>query len=266
MNPYHDSLIKLVGLSNFLEQQTGLSECLQDLTKLAAGILEVRNCSIMLFHDEQEPGEFRLHLFAKHGPLPSAASGEALKVTEGIAGQVAARGEPVLVRDISQSPYYALARRPHDPSRSFISVPITIAGKVIGIINFSNPLPERRLDAGDLKHAVFVSLLVGKSIQVFEIQKILSSKFLQFSLFQEAEAVVGGAIAPLSRDPEKLAKIVAKTFYREMTGAGFAPDHIVKAATEIISLLNQTLSKHKKRLKTRNSEGEEPHSPTPRQK
>lgn len=257
MNTYHDSLLKLVGLSNFLEQQSGLDECLNDLAKLAAGILEVGNCSIMLFHDEEEPGEFRLHLFAKCGPLPETAYDEALKVTEGIAGQVAAKGEPLLVEDITQSLYCALARRPGEPSRSFISVPITIAGKVIGIMNFSNPLPERRLDAGDLKHAVFVALLVGKSIQVIEMQKILQSKFLQFSMFQEAETIVGGAIAPLSRDPEKLAKIVAKTFYREMTGAGFAPDHIVKAATEIISLLNQTLTKHKKRLKSGDPEGSE---------
>lgn len=248
MNTYHDSLLKLVGLSNFLEQQSGLDECLNELVGLAAGILEVRNCSIMLFHHEKDPGEFRLRVFAQCGPLPESAGREAAKVNEGIAGQVAAKGEPLLVEDITQTTFFPLARRPDEPSKSFISVPIGIAGKVIGIMNFSNPLPDRSLDAGDLNSAVFVALLVGKSIQVIEMQKILHSRFLQFSMAQEAKALVGGAIAPLSQDPEKLAKIVAKTFYREMTSAGFNPAHIIKAATEIISLLNQTVKKHSKRL------------------
>lgn len=248
MNTYHDSFIKLVGLSNFLEQQTGLDECLHELAEMAAGILGVGNCSIMLFHGEKEDGEFRLRVFAKHGPLPADAIYEAAKVNEGIAGHVAATGEPLLVKDITRTEFLPLARRPEGPSGSFISAPVCIAGKVVGIMSFSNPVPERILDDEDLKQAVFVSLLVSKSIQVIELQKILRSRFLQLSISRETGSLVSGAITPLSQDPEKLAKIVAKTFYREMTGAGFDPRHIVKAATEIISLLNLTLKKHKKRL------------------
>jgi signal transduction protein with GAF and PtsI domain len=253
MNTYHDSLLKLVGLSNFLEQQTGLDECLNDLAEMAAGILEVRNCSIMLFHHEKDPGEFRLRVFAQCGPLPEIARHEAANINGGIAGQVASKGEPLLVEDITQTAFFPLARRPDEPSKSFISVPIGIAGTVIGIINFSNPITDRCLDAGDLNSAVFVAMLVGKSIQVVEMQKILQSRFLQFAMAQETKALVGSSIAPLSQDPEKLAKIVAKTFYREMTKVGFDSRHILKAATEIISLLNQTLMKHKKRM-----EGSEP--------
>ena len=248
MNTCHDSFIKLVGLSNFLEQQTGLDDCLNELAKIAAGILGVGNCSIMLFHGGKEDGEFRLRVFAKHGPLPADANDEAVKVNEGIAGHVAATGEPLLVKDITRTEFLPLARRPEHPGRSFISVPVFLAGKVIGIINFSNPVPDRFLDDGDLRQAVFVSLLVSKSIQVIEMHKILHSRFLQLSISREAGSLVSGAITPLSQDPEKLAKIVAKTFYREMTSAGFDPRHIVKAATEIISLLNMTLKKHKKRL------------------
>lgn len=248
MNTFHDSLLKLVGLSTFLEQQTSLDECLNDLSSMAAGILEVENCSIMLFHGEKGDGEFRLRIFSKFGRLPDSAGREAMKVNEGISGQVAARGVPLLVEDITRSNFFPFARRPDQAQRSFISVPINIAGKVIGIMNFSNPVNGRILDAGDLNIAVFVSLLVGKSIQVIETQKILHSRFLQFSLAQETKHVVNTAVAPFCQDPEKLVKIVAKTFYREMTSAGFDPPHIVKAATEIISLLNQTVKKHKNRL------------------
>ncbi len=248
MEPYHDSLLKLVGLSNFLEQQSNLDSCLNDLAVLAAGILEVRNCSIMLFQHETNGDDFRLRIFAKYGSLPEVALREAAKVREGIAGQVAESGKPLLVEDIMQTKYLSMARRPRQSSKCFIVVPIMITGKVIGVMNFSNPENGRTLDEHDLNRAVFVSLLVGKSIQVSELQKILQSKFLQFSLAQEAKSLVASAIAPLSGDPKTLSKIVAKTFYREMTRAGFEADHIVHAATEIISLLNQTLKKHKSRL------------------
>ncbi len=243
-----DALVELVGLSNFLEAQTDLDGCLSDLAAMAAGILQVGTCSIMLFQPEQGDGDFRLRVFAAQGDLPFHALTEAARVREGIAGQVAARGEPLLVEDITQTEFLPFARRPGEPSKCFIAVPITIADTVIGIMNFSNPEGGRTLDRADLNRAVSVALLVGKSIQVIELQKILQSKFLQVSLSQEAQNLVGSAIAPLSQDPERMAKIVAKTFYREMTRAGFDARHIVKAATEIISLLNQTLKKHEKRM------------------
>jgi signal transduction protein with GAF and PtsI domain len=248
MKMYHDSLLKLVGLSSFLEQQPNLDGCLNELAAMAAGILEVRNCSIMLFQYENDADDFKLRVFAKHGALPASALQEAAKVRDGIAGQVAESGKPLLVEDITRTEYLPLARRPQQVSKCFIAVPVVIAGKVIGIINFSNPKGDRTLNEDDLSRAVFVSLLVGKSIQVSELQKILQSRFLQYSLALEAKNLVGSAIAPLSQDPKTLSKIVAKTFYREMNNAGFEADHIVHAATEIISLLNQTLKKHKSRM------------------
>jgi L-methionine (R)-S-oxide reductase len=245
-----DALVELVGLSNFLEAQTDLDNCLQELAAMAAAILLVQNCSLMLFQSEEAAGDFRLRVFAKCGPLPASALDEVVKVKEGIAGHVAESGQPLLVEDITKTVFLPLARRPDEPSRCFIAVPITIAGKVIGIMNFSNPEDGRTLAVSDLNRAVSVALLVGKSIQVIELQKILQSKFLQVSLAQEAQNLVGSAIAPLSQDPERMAKIVAKTFYREMTRVGFDANHIIKAATEIISLLSQTLKKHEKRLES----------------
>lgn len=247
---HQGGLLELVGLAKFLEAQTDLDNCLSELAEMAAGILQVNNCSIMLFQHEEGVEDFRLRVFAAYGPLPSTALSEAARVREGIAGQVAASGEPLLVEDITQTRFLPLARRPDGQSKCFVAVPITIADKVIGIMNFSNPEDGRTLCVTDLNRAVSVALLVGKSIQVIELQKILQSRFLQVSLAREAQSLVGSAIAPLSQDPERMAKIVAKTFYREMTRVGFDARHIVNAATEIISLLNQNLQKHEKRLES----------------
>jgi signal transduction protein with GAF and PtsI domain len=249
MAPY-DTFMNLTGLSNFLDQQTSLDECLSELAAIAATVLDVGNCSIMLFQQGTDPFDFRLRVFAKFGPLPEVAFSEAVKVKEGIAGQVAASGQPLLVEDILSSPYCNLARRPGNSSGSFIIVPIVISEKVIGIINFSNPNSREHLGNSDLNHAGSVALLVAKSIQLIHLQNILRSRILQLALSQNTKDMVAEVMTPIIRDPGKLAKIAAKTFYREMTRAGFDSDHIISAATEIISLLNQTLKKHKKRLDT----------------
>jgi hypothetical protein len=45
------------------------------------------------------------------------------------------------------------------------------------------------------------------------------------------------------------ARILAKTFYAEMSKAEFGPDHMLITATEIISLLSYKVKLHKERLK-----------------
>ncbi len=248
MKNFDSSFVKLVGLSRFLDQQTSLDEALHDLVSQAAAIVDTGNCSIMLLHSDAESEGFKLRVFAHYGPLPTAALREAAKVDEGIAGRVAASGRPLLVKNINTSPYLPLARCPDRAGKSFICVPVHCGGKVVGVINFSNPGTKNGLDQEDLQLANLVALVVGKSIHVSELQKVLRSRFLQMAVVRETEVLVNNAIVPAIQDTNRLVKIVARTFYREMTHAGFTTNQIVDAATEVISLLSQTLEKHRKRL------------------
>jgi signal transduction protein with GAF and PtsI domain len=241
--------LKLIDLSSFLEQQTNLDECLNEILEQAAGLLNVENCSIMLFRDEPEGTSFRLRVFAKYGHLPAVAYTEAVKVNEGIAGQVAATGQPLLVEDIAASPYLPLARRPRDLHRSFISVPIMFHTKVIGVFNLSNPRDGRSLDLNDLNLASFVALLLGKSIQVTQLQNLLGSRYAQYTVAKGAKHTVREAITAVSHDPGKLAKLLAKSFYREMTRAGLTSTHIMAAASEILAQLHGSLARHRRRQK-----------------
>ena len=91
--------VKLVGMSTFLEQQEDLDDSLNDFAAMAANIINVENCSIMLFREGDKAGDFRLRVFAKTGYLPENAFQEAVKVNDGIAGRVAATGQALLVED-----------------------------------------------------------------------------------------------------------------------------------------------------------------------
>ncbi len=245
----YDQFIKLIGLSTFLEEQANMDESLDELVAMAANILQSTTCSIMLFKEDEESDDFRLRLFAKHGDLPPKAYTEAVKVNEGIAGRVAATGQALLVQDIGQTEFLPLARRPESANKSFICVPIVINRKVIGVLNVSNPVDGRSFDYSDLNLSVFVALLVGKSVQVNQLQGLLKSRFAQLAVASETHGLLTGAFNADSLDTGKVVKMVAKTFYREMTKAGFRREHIVSAATEIISLLSESLERHDLRSK-----------------
>jgi len=45
-------------------------------------------------------------------------------------------------------------------------------------------------------------------------------------------------------NPEKMAKMIAKTFYIEMTRYGFSCNQIITVASEIVGCLNNELKKH----------------------
>ena len=71
---------------------------------------------------------------------------------------------------------------------------------------------------------------------------------LQMAALLERREQEGGAKQPISPDPAKLAKIVAKGFYRELALAGFGPEAIISVASEVLGLLNENLGRHRSRI------------------
>jgi L-methionine (R)-S-oxide reductase len=248
MNRHHDQFVRLIGLASFLEQQASLDENLDEIVALSAKILNIRNCSIMMFREDDREDGVSLRMFSTYGEFPPQAYTEAVKVNTGIAGRVAATAQPLLVQDIVNSEFCPLARSPESPGKSFICVPIIIGGKVIGVLNVSKPVDNRCFNSNDLNVSVFVTLLIGKSVQVTQLQNMLNSKFAQMAVALEVGVIAGGTVSPDSYDADKLVKMLSRSFYREMTKAGFGKGHIINAASEIISLLTTTIKKHDKRI------------------
>ena len=248
MGDLGNSLLKLHGLGDLLETQGNLELSLRQLAEAAAKILNAAHCSIMLL-DEQDQDELKLRVFAAYGDLPESAYKQVTRKGEGISGHVLATGQPLLVADLAQSDFSEVARRLTRGQRSLISTPIIQNQNIIGVINASDPKSNRAFNLDDLHLLEVVALFVGKSIQVVQLQSILSSRFAQMALAQEAQQTIGNAMAHVSENPNQLAKILAKSFFKEMTKAGFSSTQIIHAATEIIGQLNSNLGKHSKRLK-----------------
>ena len=236
-----DFISELLSLSTFLEQQDSLEDSLKELAAMVSKLLQVENCSIMLIKGSSDSNP-KLRVMAHHGFLPEEAYDNLVGMQEGISGQVASTGEPLLIAEIRHSPYAVSARRPvKSGDGGFISCPLMLAKQVIGVLNVSTPSDDRILDHTDLSMVSMVSLLIAKSIQVFQLQHLLNSNFIQLALARETQSSPQKAVIDIAQDGDRMAKILAQSFYKEMHSAGFGSDHIIAAATELISQINSSI-------------------------
>src|SRR3989304_2104166 len=78
-----------------------------------------------------------LSVKAAKGMDKKIAEGLRVRIGEGISGSIAARGLPVLVKDIEDE-VPAWKNRPRYRTKSFISIPLKLESKVIGVINMAD--------------------------------------------------------------------------------------------------------------------------------
>ncbi len=240
-----NQLIRLRDISCFLEEAGSLDDNLLKLAERTAGILGARNCSIMLLNDG-ESGDPHMRVCAAFGPLPAAAYREAVHKGEGIAGHVVATGKSLFIENIDRSPFATHARHGSEPDKSLLCCPIRINDCVAGVVNVSGR-HSGSFTRMDLTLLDVAALFIGKSIQTIQLQNILNSRFAQLAVARQV-ASSGGPLSSAVGNPDKVARIIAKSFYKEMIRAGFGPAQIIHVASDLISQLNSQLQRHNKRL------------------
>jgi L-methionine (R)-S-oxide reductase len=243
-------LFQLLSISNLLEEQTDLEQSLRDVATLTAQSLKTQRCSIMLLSESEnlDSGQPYLQVFTHYGNLPQSAYQQVTLLNDGIAGHVAATGEPILVKDITQSEFLEVARNLEGDNKSLISAPIFYSNKIIGVINVTSPLEKSNFDEQDLETIELFALFIGKSIQIAQLQTILRSKFVGMAVAREFSEFSSETAIAINPNPNKLVKIVAKSFYRELTKAGFGANQIIEIATGVLDLLQKNIARYKKRL------------------
>ncbi len=143
-----------------------------------------------------------------------------------------ASGRALLVEDISRSEFAGLARRKRVAVPALMSAPVRIDGRTVGVLNATGvAFSESELGLFEV-----IALFIGKPVQAIQLQGLLASRFAQLALVRE------GGLGPAAyQNPDDLARILARSFFKGMTKAGFAPGQIVSAASELIGQLNGTL-------------------------
>ena len=222
-------------------------DSLYRLTCIVGELLAARRVSLMLLDIAPGNKGARLKLAALFGELPEAAWKEEPATGQGIAGQVLVSGHSIRVANINRSDWKRHARQAEEQG-GFLACPVTLAGRPAGVLNISLPIDRGSFSATDQANAELAALLIGRAIQVGRLNRMLDSRFAQMAFTLEGATDACSVISLSTHDPDKVAKMLARGFYREMRHCGFTPNQVIHAAGEIISELTGSLNRHKKRL------------------
>ena len=244
-----NALGRLHDLAVFVGAEEDLLTHLRELVDLAASVTDAATCSIMLLSDGERDVP-RLKIWASTEPFSSSAWNETPGRAESISDRVLEQRTPLLIADIQASELAPLARQRNDLGGSFICIPIAVGKHVIGVMNLSSRLLSPPFDESDLSLAEIMATLIGKSVQVERLQTLIRSRVAQVSLAKEEKEVVARLTDGLV-PPARVAKLLAKSFFRDLASAGFDPGQIIEAASEIIMLVSNDIHRYKKRLEKR---------------
>ena len=124
-----------------------LHELLKQLVVLASTVTNAEVGSVMLLNDRAE----YLTIEAAIGLNEEIVRSTRLPVGKSIAGYVAQTGEPLVVEDIEKDDRFKRINQERYSSASLLCVPLTIKGKVLGVINMANKQSGNGFDKNDLR-------------------------------------------------------------------------------------------------------------------
>lgn len=207
--------------------------------------LRCARASIMLADGEGEKA--LLGLAAWRGELDEEALHSRVGSGMSTSGRVHAGARAQRVADVDTAGPEVTTR---GEGGSFICMPLPLDGRVLGVINVRRPRGDEPFSASDERLLEALALFAGKAIQVAQLAYLLNSGFAQRALESERAIPVQAmdAMSQGSAQPAQMAKLLAKSFYKEMKAAGFGPNQIVGAAGEIIDQLSASLRKHGQRI------------------
>ena len=125
-----------------------LSEVLQTIMEKVSSFFRPDTWSLLLIDDET--GELYFEIATGEGS--ESLRNVRLKPGEGIAGWVAARGEPLIVPNVGADPRFAprLDEMTKIQTRSVVCVPVRGREKILGVIELVNYVAELRLSEDDV--------------------------------------------------------------------------------------------------------------------
>lgn len=174
-----DNLIMmLASIHEFGVTATGLlskEELAQAVVDTACAIIHTNLSSLMLINSENE-----LYIIAAKGLSEKIKKETKMKIGEGIAGRVVKTGKYIFVENIETDIRFL---RPNDEeryiSKSFISVPLRVKSKVIGVLNINSPRNKKQFDDRDLKLLTILADQAAMRFDNIELFNNLQSFYLE---------------------------------------------------------------------------------------
>jgi len=143
----------------------------KDLHKLVESIIsetvnymDAASGSIMVY--DKQSNSLKLYVSSHHPAHKTQKSGlvAEIPVKEGIAGKVFESGRPIVVENAAQTKIKAKLRR-KDDSGSFLSIPLKINKKLIGVMNLNRPASQKSFTNIDLTRLKAVDTMIASLIE-----------------------------------------------------------------------------------------------------
>ena len=119
----------------------------QQILESSTSLLAAASGSLMMI----DPAGENLGIVATKGMNKELAKTLSVRIGTGIAGQVAQSGFPLLVSNIEEDPRIRIPNRPRFRTKSFLSIPIQLRGRTIGVLNLSDLLQREKFTESDLQ-------------------------------------------------------------------------------------------------------------------
>lgn len=129
-----------------LKVEAVIENMVEGLTEFIAELMEINICSIML--EDEFTGD--LLIKGAVGIDEDVIRRTRLRVGDNIAGWVALEGKPLLVEDIENDPRFVKKNLSQYNTRSLLSLPLKINGRVIGVFNLNNKRDSTPFSVRDL--------------------------------------------------------------------------------------------------------------------
>ena len=129
------------------------------------------------------------------------------------------------------------------PAATILEAPIAIGAKRYGVIQIRPT--SHGFEQTDLEHLRLIGWCIARTVEAIRLQSVLGSHFTKLALAPANGRSARQVIAASAQHPDKTARLLARTFYRELARAGYTCNQIVSAASEIISQLTSNLREEK---------------------
>lgn len=116
------------------KMDTIMDVTMEKLTEFISDILDVNTCSVML--DNKLTGE--LTIKSARGLDEDVINRTRIRIGDSVAGWVALEGKPLFIKDIEKDPRFGRRNIANYNTKSLISLPLRVKGKVAGVININN--------------------------------------------------------------------------------------------------------------------------------
>ncbi|VAX35209.1 hypothetical protein MNBD_UNCLBAC01-231 [hydrothermal vent metagenome] len=169
--------LKLEQILDFDERITAITnidELVDFVVEKASRILKVDKCSLMLL--DEDTGELCIK-------SAKGLDSEIIKQTRAyigfdIAGFVVREGEPILVKDIETDARFHRNNKPTYHSKSFLSVPIQLEDKVMGVVNVTDKVSAEGDVFTDFDLKIFCTIVRQAAVAIENSQLYKELKYL----------------------------------------------------------------------------------------